>query len=200
MNDIFAAVYGSGVWGQRESLSGFGSNLIQTALIREAIPKLVVELGICSFLDIPCGDGYWMQHMPLDVERYIGADVVPEIIAAHARTRSGPGREFRVLDVARSDLPAVDMIFCRDCLVHFSLADARSALANIKRSEARFLIATTFPGRINFDISTGQWRPLDLCAPPFDLLPPLRLINEGCTEADGEFADKSLGLWWVKDL
>jgi SAM-dependent methyltransferase len=201
MSDIFGRVYNSGVWGRRESISGFGSNLVQTTAIRAALPKLIAELGVRTFLDIPCGDCYWMQHLDLGVESYIGADVVPELIARHNTILARPGREFRVLDVSRTELPKVDLIFCRDCLVHFSLEDGLMALANIRRSGSKFLVATTFPDRTpNFDIPTGHWRPINLCSAPFNLPPPLRLISEGCTEGDNEFADKSLGVWRISEL
>ena len=42
---------------------------------------------------------------------------------------------------------------------------------------------------------TGDWRPLNLERPPFNLPAPALLLNEGCTEGGDTFADKSLGLW-----
>ena len=47
---------------------------------------------------------------------------------------------------------------------------------------------------------TGDWRVLDLEREPFHLPPPARILNEGCTEGGGAFADKSLALWRVADL
>lgn len=47
---------------------------------------------------------------------------------------------------------------------------------------------------------TGDWRPLNLERPPFNFPPPAELLAEGCTEAEGRFLDKSLGLWAIKDL
>jgi hypothetical protein len=32
------------------------------------------------------------------------------------------------------------------------------------------------------------------------IAPPLRLISEQCTESDGAFLDKSLGLWDLADV
>jgi hypothetical protein len=95
----------------------------------------------------------------------------------------------------------VDLILCRDCLVHLSLADIDAALKNIARSGSTYLAATTFPGRgVNPDIKTGGWRPLDLQAHPFYFPEPLAIINEQCTEAAGLYADKSLAVWRVIDL
>ena len=65
-------------------------------------------------------------------------------------------------------LPAADAVLCRDCLVHFSLADVWAALGNIRDSGARYLIATTFSDRTyNDDAHTGCWRTLNMEAPPF---------------------------------
>src|SRR5258708_3548878 len=135
---IFRDAYASGIWGRDESRSGFGSNLIQTAVIRTELPRLLAELRVRSFLDIPCGDWFWMKHVDLGVETYIGADVVPDLIQHHKKTFGRRGRDFRVLDVTSDRLPKVDMIFCRDCLVHFSSADALKAMKNIKRSGSRY--------------------------------------------------------------
>ena len=73
------------------------------------------------------------------------------------------------------------------------------------RSQAEridLLLATTFTGRTeNLDIATGgDWRPLNLQIPPFSFPPPLRLVNEGCTEGRNMFTDKSLGFWRLADL
>jgi len=137
----------------------------------------------------------------LGVERYVGADVMPSLIEELNKTFAATGREFWTLDATSDQLPQVDMIFCRDCLVHFSFEDAQKTLANFRRSASRYFVGTTFPDRQrNIDIRTGEWRPLNLCAAPFDLPPPIRLINEGCTEDDLKFTDKSLGVWRVGDL
>jgi hypothetical protein len=76
-----------------------------------------------------------------------------------------------------------------------------AALKNVARSDGRWFLTTTFPAeRENVDIVTGDWRPIDLTKTPFDLPQPIELLNEGCTEQDGAFSDKSLGLWAVAAL
>jgi hypothetical protein len=80
--------------------------------------------------------------------------------------------------------------------VLFSNDDVQRALANFKRSGARYLLATTFPTvQENSDTQNGVWRPLNLEKGPFHLPRPIALINEKCTEAQGRYQDKSLGLW-----
>ena len=93
------------------------------------------------------------------------------------------------------------MLFCRDCFVHFSYSDIYFALDNIKQSKITYLLTTTFPDcESNEDITTGDWRLLNLEKPPFNFPTPLRLINEQCSEGGGLYQDKSLGLWQVQDI
>jgi SAM-dependent methyltransferase len=178
--------------------SGVGSSLESTRLISRSLRDSFDALSVRSVLDIPCGDFAWMQRVDLHGIDYTGADVIKELIAMHQHTHSGPEKHFKVLDLVTTDLPEVDLIFCRDCLVHFSNRLAKRALANIKRSGSRYLLTTTFPARhSNPRIVTGSWRPINLCAQPFNLPPPLHVLNEGHPEP---FTDKSLGLWKISDV
>jgi SAM-dependent methyltransferase len=178
--------------------SGVGSNLEATRVISRSLRDSFDALSVRSVLDIPCGDFVWMQHVDLRGIDYTGADVIEELIVRHQQTHSGPQKHFTVLDLVTADLPQVDLVFCRDCLVHLSNRLARRALANIKRSRSRYLLTTTFPDRdSNPRIVTGNWRSINLCAAPFNLPPPLRVLTEGYPEP---YSDKSLGLWKVSDI
>jgi SAM-dependent methyltransferase len=199
--EAFRHVIETNLWGDPESISGSGSNLDQTRRLRRELPALFRQLGVRSILDLPCGDGHWMASVDLTGIAYTGADFLPELVEANAARNPSSGRRFEVLDLTASPLPSADLLLCRDCLVHFSFADARLALANIPRSAITWLLATTFPDEdANLDITTGDWRPINLERPPFSFPPPLTLLAEGCTEADGRFLDKSLGLWAVDQL
>lgn len=202
MSDVFNRVYDNNYWGNAESRSGNGSDLTQTAVIRVEIPKLIRNLRVRSMLDIPCGDFFWMQECKTGVETYIGADVVPSMIQQLNEHHGSAGRRFEVLDLSEDALPKVDLVLCRDLLVHFSSSDIRRAVANLKRSGSTYLLTTTFTDRDhNMEIPTsGDWRPLNLQLAPISFPKPLRLINEGCTEHYNQFMDKSLGLWRLADL
>ena len=105
--------------------------------------------------------------------------MVPAVVEAAAAAHGGPTREYRVGDLIRDPLPQADLVLCRDCLVHLPLAEGMEALANIRRSGATWLLATTFPTReANPDIRMGRWRPLNLCRPPFSLPEPDQLVSE----------------------
>ena len=197
----FRHAYETNLWAGPESPSGPGASHSQTAKIRRALPQLCDLLGVKTLLDLPCGDCHWMAGVSLPGVRYIGADLLPEVISANAAAHRSSNRTFMVLDLTRSALPNADLLLVRDCLVHLSFADARRAVENVKRSNIRYLLATTFTAEPdNRDVPTGDWRPLNLQRAPFGFPEPEQLINEDCTEQDGLFADKALGLWEVASL
>jgi SAM-dependent methyltransferase len=201
LKDKFAEVYERNIFGGADSRSGAGSDLLQTEIIRREIPRILRENGIASMLDAPCGDWFWMREVDLGIERYVGADIVDALIERNKFQFGGNGVDFICLDLSKDQLPEVDLIFSRDCLVHLSYRDAARMLNNFKASGARYLLTTTFPDRSsNIDLGDGFWRPLNMELPPFNFPPPIELINEGCTEGHNQFTDKSIGLWRLKDI
>ena len=194
---VFADIHSKRIWEHSGTRSGDGSTLEATETLRRRLPEIIDKYEITSILDIPCGDFGWMRHVDIRGASYIGADIVPEIVETNTAHFADPGvRDFRILDICSDPLPQVDMIFCRDCLVHLSNRRVSAALANIAASGAKYLMATTFTDRKrNFDIPTGAWRPINLEKPPFDLPSPVETINEECRQRAGRFPDKTMGLW-----
>lgn len=193
----FQTIYEKNTWGDPHSLSGQGSNLNQTEVIRRELPKLTKELRVNSMLDIPCGDFFWMKEVELELQ-YIGGDIVPALVESNRRRYSDKQHTFALLDLLGDPLPKVDLIFCRDCLVHFSFHSISRALDNMRSSGSAYLLTTTFTERkSNGDIATGDWRPINLQLPPFNFPPPLVVIDGACP-LDG-YGDKHLGLWKIAD-
>ncbi len=202
LRETFSRIYRNNAFGGATSRSGGGSDLVQTAVIRRELPKLVKELGIKSFVDAPCGDWFWMKETRLEVAEYIGVDIVEQLVEIHNLQFGTSSRQFLCLNIVENVLPRADLIFCRDCLVHLTFDDVRKVIANFKLSQSEYLLTTTFTNRErNVDlVGHTLWRTLNLQAAPFNFPPPVRLINEGCTEANGLYHDKSLGLWRLEDL
>jgi hypothetical protein len=202
---VFDKIYQHNEWQDAESKSGSGSNLVQTAVIRRKIPEIVKQYGIKTMLDAPCGDFYWMKEIREDLggslDHYYGGDIVMELTRENGQRYGDDKFSFLQLDIINDPLPRVDLVFCRDCLVHLSYPKILRALRQFKKSGSMYLLTTTFTDRpSNKDIVTGDWRPLNLSAFPFCFQPPIVLINEGCTENDGNYQDKCLGLWRLEDL
>lgn len=199
--EVFRMIFQTNHWSGRESVSGEGAAIDQTHVVRNELPGLLEMYGIDVLLDAPCGDFGWMRFVDLRVTQYIGADVVPEVVIRNREMFGNTGRIFVQLDITSDSLPGADMMFCRDCLVHFSFSDIRNTIENLKRSGIEFLFTTTFPEcEENEDITTGDWRPINLQKYPFHFPEPIQLLNEQCSEGHGLYHDKSLGLWRVKDL
>lgn len=201
---VFSNLYRHNLWGNAESRSGHGSSLASTEAIRSALPGLLTRFGIRTMLDAACGDFHWMSQLDLDLDRYLGADIVPALIDDNRRAfaRGAPRRrEFAVLDITRDPIPPMDLILCRHCMIHMPHADITTALRNFVESGSRYLMATTIPGATaNRDIRTGSFRELNLELPPFSLPAPLAKINDPVW-CDGQFRDDGwLYLWSLEDL
>ena len=201
IEETFTEIYKTNHWGSNASISGAGSDNVQTETIVKELGPLLKKLEAVSLLDIPCGDFNWMQKVDLSGISYLGGDIVEELVLENQRKF---GRDEKVgfarLNLLKDNLPKSDVLLVRDCLVHLSYADIFNALENIRSSGCTHLLTTTFPRHANHDIITGDWRTLNLCSPPFNFPKPILLINERCTEANGLYADKSLGLWRITDL
>lgn len=198
---VFTSIYEGNRWGGNSSLSGRGSDPDQTKELVEKLPAMLKAFQISSILDIPCGDFAWMKNVDLTGIDYHGADIVEKIVEENKEKYSNATRKFTKTNLLTDELPDVDLIFCRDCLVHLSYKDNISALHNISNSSAIYLAATTFSGRdLNSDILTGHWRPLNLQKPPFNFPEPLYLLDEKCTESNGNYRDKMMGVWKIADL
>jgi hypothetical protein len=201
LRERFERIYSTNLWSDQESRSGVGSTLDSTRVLRTELPIALRQLEARVLLDVPCGDFTWMEHVDLSGIEYIGGDIAPSIVEKNQQQHAGESRRFAGLDLTRDVLPDADVLLCRDCLVHLSYANIRAVLANIARSNIRFVLMTSFPGRRdNYDVTDGDWRPLDLQAPPFSFPEPRLAIVENCEEEDGSYADKSLLAWRVGDL
>jgi len=199
VGDVFRLIHAKNIWSSAESISGGGSTLQQTQHLRQQLPGLLRHLQVQRLLDLPCGDFHWMSQVDLTGIDYVGADIVPDLVAETKRRHGRPGFEFIYLDLINDPLPAADAVLCRDCLVHLPNAMVTQALANLRRSSASYLLATSFPAHTaNSDIEPGRWRPINLQAPPFCLPEPLLVVHEGNPET--QYGDKMLGVWRLADL
>ncbi len=201
--NVFQQIHDSSAWNvvTTESVSGEGSTLEQTATLRAELPGLLRKLGVRSLLDLPCGDFNWMQHLDLTDIRYTGGDIVSALVERNQAQFGNDQRRFLHLNLLSDDLPACDLLFCRDCLVHLSFADVQAALANIRRSGITYLATTHFhEEEENTDILTGGWRPLNFFKAPFNFPASVTEINEDCTEMGGAFKDKCVVAWRVSEI
>ena len=189
----FSHVYRTRAWASEQSASGPGSDRTSGSVRQAciALNRVVLDHGIRSIADAPCGDFNWMpaflsDHPDID---YVGYDIVDEMIAANRAIH--PEHRFVVLDITRRPPDQADLIFSKDMVNHLLERDVWRALANMVRSGSTYLLITSNddPGP-NADIQEnfgGLSRILNLRIAPYDFPPPL-------------YDDGYLALWRIADL
>ncbi len=199
LKDIFTKICENKTWVMygTESVSGSGSSLEETAVLRKVLPQLFLQFNIKKIIDAPCGDFYWMRHVDFGECDYLGVDIVKQLVEENNKQYSTSTRKFLCANLVEEILPQADLIFCRDCLVHLSLQDCLTVLRNFKKSGARYLLTTNFFNVThNNDTICPQWRTLNLMKPPFNFPEPLFILNEKC-KYDG---NKTSALWDLQKL
>ena len=199
VEEIFTYIYEKNCWLSQESVSGPGSELKVTQNMRQALSTLLQRFGIASIADAPCGDLNWMRYVDIGTCRYIGIDIVQELIENNARI-FGATREFRHLNLIEDIIEKVDLIICRDMLAHLTDEQIFKVLRNFKQSGSKYILMTTnLTSEGNVYIArTGDWRKLNLERPPFNFPRPLALIQE---DVPFEWErGKHLALWFLEDL
>lgn len=196
--EIFNFYYEKNLFGDADSLSGTGSSLPATKSIRAALPQLLRDKEVQRMFDVPCGDFHWAKEIDWGQTCYIGADIVPDLVARNRDLYGDDRREFVTLDILSDPLPDCDLVFCRDLFIHIPNAAVQAALSNIRKSNARYLLTTHYTGvTINRDIKLGSFRPLNLELPPFGLPAPEQIIR------DDDYLKswgRTMALWRVEDL
>ncbi|WP_299438750.1 hypothetical protein [uncultured Aquimarina sp.] len=202
VENVFTNIYTSEYWNYEESISGPGSSVKQTEKIIEGINQIVVELTINSILDVPCGDFNWIRYIDFSKITYIGGDIVEDLISGNIKNYRTDKINFCRIDLLEDDLPLSDLLITRDCFVHFSYNHIYQSLINIKKSDCKYLMTTSFVNHtINHDIVTGDWRPINLEISPFNFPKPMRIISEYIEKGfEREYKGKSLLIWKITDI
>jgi hypothetical protein len=195
-SEVFSEIHRRNIWGYQETVSGAGSTLQYTERLRQSLPGLLADLGVRTMLDVPCGDLHWISRIELPIERYIGCDIVPELIELNRSKFGREDRKFRTIDLCNDPLPDADLLLCRDCLIHLSEEMNLLALANILRSNIKYVLTTTYPDGKNRSIRNGDWFTLNLTAAPYNFPPPLRTLDDWVPP----YTRRQIGLWEVETL
>jgi hypothetical protein len=172
VEERFNLIYSTNYWFDKESRSGTGSSLRTTKNIRFHLPKIFEKFNIKKLFDAPCGDFNWMRNVLKSVEiDYLGSDIVKDLIASNKKYESDKIK-FSKLDIRVDNLPASDLMICRDCLFHFSYKDIFLFLNNFLSSDIKYILLTsnlnTGHKFENKDIVTGDFREIDLFSKPFN--------------------------------
>lgn len=184
MKSIFTEIYLNNYWDGTESRSGPGSSISETSNIIKELPRLLKKYNIYSMIDAPCGDMNWMSVLLKQniFGKYIGMDIVPEMIDRNTELYQSEKHTFRQADITVNTFPSADLLLCRDCLFHFSYNDFWLFIDNFLSSDVNYILTTTHVNRgrlINMDIPTGSWYWMDLLEEPYNFPHPITFIKDG---------------------
>jgi 2-polyprenyl-3-methyl-5-hydroxy-6-metoxy-1,4-benzoquinol methylase len=171
----FTRIYLNRMWKGSESASGYGSGFEYTHNLRRELKSIIEKFNIKSVLDLACGDCNWIKEFfQRDQFEYLGVDIVRPLIEENSRMYGSNRIKFLTLDVISAEIPSADLVICRDLLFHLSNQDILGVLKKIMNSDSKYLLVTThiedeMLGLSNLDIKGGDFRRVDLSAPPFSI-------------------------------
>lgn len=190
MKEIFEDIVKHNRW--KKHPCGPGSTFGYTENLRLNLGKFLEKHNITSMIDAPCGDYSWMSVTDLpSIQKYVGGDIVEFLIKANQEKY--PNHKFKQIDLTQDILPNVDLLFCRDCLLHLSFEDIDKVFKNISRSNIKYVLLSNWyeDAENSRDIQTGEARYLNFLESPFNFTQPIDSITDF---VDG-FPRRKMLLW-----
>jgi SAM-dependent methyltransferase len=195
-SEIFSDIYLQNKWGRGdgEFFSGTGSLPNMTDGYTAFVNKFVKDNGVTSIVDLGCGDFQVGQKIATEGHKYIGCDVVPELVEYNSRKFGNENVSFRLCNIVDDPLPNADLCLIRQVLQHLSNSDIKAVIS--KLNQYRFILITDaqmwgVPSE-NIDIETFSGTRNDfghglfLESPPFDL--EVKTVMESkATHKDGYY-------------
>lgn len=183
--DTFNRIYAEGLWGRDaggKGTSGTGSTLEITREYRAYVEDFIKKHHVKSVVDAGCGDWSFSSATDWGEASYLGVDIAAEVIEADRKKYERGKIRFRVGDIAE-DLPAADLLISKDVLQHLSNELIQKFVKNnLRKGKYKWVILTNDRRSKNLDIQNGDYRGIDLAAPPFEVKGlvdlPIRFGNE----------------------
>ena len=135
-------------------------------------------------VDLGCGDFNVGRQLVDYVDRYVGCDVVPELIERNRREFRYPGLTFEVINAVEDDLPDGDIVCVRQVLQHLNNRQIGAIVGKLGKYR-QWVITEALPGtsfEANVDKAAGEHIRLVsdsgvvLTEPPFDVKPSDELV------------------------
>jgi SAM-dependent methyltransferase len=166
----FDGIYSRGDWAKNsegKGTSGPGSTLDSTREYRAFIEEFIKRNHVKSVVDAGCGDWEFSSSTDWNHARYLGVDISADVISVDKKKYPRKGVSFAVGDVTES-LPSAELLLCKDVLQHLPNAlIVKFIKNNLKKGKYKWAILTNDRGGNNSDIKAGEYRLIDLSAPPF---------------------------------
>ena len=172
---IFSEIYERGLWGFNsygEGWSGGGSSFETTETYRNFLQLFLELFKIESVVDLGCGDWEFSKHVNWGNIHYMGFDVVETVIQKNQQKYKKKNINFICADALNYDFPSADLLLCKDVLQHLTNRDILLISSQFKKYKYCLItngVDFDTQSSTNPDIERGDYRPLDLTKPPFNL-------------------------------
>ena len=187
LKNKFSIIHKNNYWDNSETVSGPGSTIKNTIILRKELKKIIKKYKIKSIFDAPCGDCNWIKDIISDSSiRYTGADIVSDVIKKNKKKFNNKKITFKQLDLTKEKLPKADLFICRDFVFHLSFKDTHKFLKNLKKSKSKYLLISNHAKKKNYvkynkDINSGDFRKINIFQSPFNFTRKYEMIiNDYC--------------------
>jgi len=168
---VFSWIYQLGTWDE----SGFSLSGSQIGVMQKYVDFLQDFLDqneIHSVVDVGCGDWTFSRYMDWSGIDYLGIDVVKFVVERNQALFTEPNLVFIHGNALEMDLPEADLLICKDVFQHLSNGDIMFFLKQMPKFKHCLFTNYVDPRTLssnNYDIISGQYHPIDLTKPPFNL-------------------------------
>jgi SAM-dependent methyltransferase len=140
--EIFRDIYRNNRWGGDSGTysSGTGSRPDVNASYIALVSSLICSERVRRVVDLGCGDFEVGRRLLSPEVKYIGCDIVPELVAHNAARFATKCIEFRTLDAVTDPLPEGDLCIIRQVFQHLSNSDIAKVLRKCR--QYRLLLVT----------------------------------------------------------
>ena len=175
----FETVYAENLWKNEESVSGEGSTLKCSDMYLLFLKQFVTNNDIKNILDLGCGDFNLMKHFNYEDIKYVGVDLVNELIEKNNINYGKHNIKFLNRIIHNYEFEEkYDLIICKDVLQHWSIENVITFLKLIKNYKYCLLINDFENDKykapvgfkiFNADIIDGWYTPIDLSIEPYNV-------------------------------
>jgi len=169
MKEKFEQIYRNDEWGQG---SGEGSVPVYTLGYISFLQTFLRQNNIQSVVDLGCGDWQFSRFVDWGDIDYYGCDLVESVIETNQRNYSRSNVSFHLLlNSTNEQLPEADLLIAKDVLQHWSNELITAFIPNLAKFPMSLITNCINPHgpTDNHNIPDGEFRPLDLRLPPFNL-------------------------------
>ncbi|MDZ7910611.1 MAG: class I SAM-dependent methyltransferase [Rhodococcus sp. (in: high G+C Gram-positive bacteria)] len=134
--EVFTRIYRDKKWSV-SSGSEFQSGSGSTEPIAEQYASFVADFinqrAVSSVVDLGCGDFNVGRRIAVAGVRYVGVDIVDDLISNNLRKFADRGIDFRCLNIVEDDLPAGELCLVRQVFQHLSNTEILAVLPKLAR-------------------------------------------------------------------